>query len=318
MPADQILISIIMPVYNRAKSARRAINSLAIFGNSSCELIIVDDGSSDGSAEAAREATAGMDPALVRVLEQKNAGPGAARNTGANVARGTYLAFIDSDDLWYPWTVEAIASVIENHSPALAFLRTVDYEAGRTPPTLEHAKIETNLFPGFLEAVISEPSIRFGSGNLVVRRALFSEIGGFTVEVRCAEDTDLFMRLADRGVCVLATAPVLVAIETDRGDNLTGGTDRVIDGVNYVISRDASGAYLGDRRKRNVLISKLVVTAVKTAFAEGKAKAAYGFMIRRFHLIWRGRNWHWIIRLPIFPLLAALKPQSFIYKSRKG
>ncbi|MEM9096049.1 MAG: glycosyltransferase family A protein, partial [Pseudomonadota bacterium] len=313
---DRIVFSVVMPVYNRERSVRRAVDSLKLETAEVFELIVVDDGSSDGSAAAAREAAAGLPPDRVKIIEQDNAGPGAARNRGAAAATGAYLVFADSDDLWYPWTAEVVAAEMETRRPALAFLRTVDYRAGEMPPVQTQGPSGVEDHAGYLEAVASDPPVRFASCNVLIRRDLFEQAGGFATALRCAEDTDLFLRLADKGGCAVISAPAMVAHEMERGDNLTGEANSVIAGVNHVVSTDAGGGYGGDQGLRNALIAKLVANAVKTAFAEGDAAAAYGFLLRRFSLLWRGRNWRWMIRLPIYPLLAILRPNSFAFRWR--
>jgi glycosyltransferase involved in cell wall biosynthesis len=89
-------VSVIVPLFNKAKYIERALRSITAQALSDFEVIVVDDGSTDGGA---RIAESHPDPRF-RLIRQPNAGPGAARNHGAAEARAPYLAFLDADDAW--------------------------------------------------------------------------------------------------------------------------------------------------------------------------------------------------------------------------
>src|SRR6266478_4234046 len=108
------LFSIIVPTYNRALYIRATLDSVRAQEFTDYEVIAVDDGSTDKTLSILRETPS------VRVLQQDNKGPGAARNYGVSQASGVYIAFLDSDDLWFPWTLSMFAKAIEQyHNPAL-------------------------------------------------------------------------------------------------------------------------------------------------------------------------------------------------------
>ena len=104
-------ISIIIPVYNVKQWLPRSVEAILSNCTDNCELILVDDGSSDGSA-AMCDDYASAHPDLIRVLHQKNAGPGSARNAGISVARGDWFLFVDSDDRLAPSALERLRKVI--------------------------------------------------------------------------------------------------------------------------------------------------------------------------------------------------------------
>src|SRR3712207_2443148 len=105
-----MLFSVVIPVYNRAALVGATLDSvLGQEFEGEFEVVVVDDGSTDETpAVLARYGE------RVRVLRQENAGPGAARNLGIRTARGEYVAFLDSDDLWFPWTLSTYAEIIES------------------------------------------------------------------------------------------------------------------------------------------------------------------------------------------------------------
>ncbi len=99
--------SVIIPTFNRVELLKRALDS--VFGQrfKEFEMIVVDDGSTDGTREYLEDLGA-----AVKFWTQPNSGPSGARNTGVRQARGEYLAFLDSDDLWFPWTLDVYATVL--------------------------------------------------------------------------------------------------------------------------------------------------------------------------------------------------------------
>ena len=104
------LFSIIIPTHNRKDLLARALSSVQSQDFTDYELIVVDDGSNDGTAQFLLD----EHPSLV-VLHQQNRGPGSARNLGASVAAGRYIAFLDCDDSWFPWTLDTYRRLIADH-----------------------------------------------------------------------------------------------------------------------------------------------------------------------------------------------------------
>src|SRR5215470_13207942 len=104
------LFSIIIPTFNRMELLEGAVESVFAQRCTDFEIIIVDDGSADNTIDYLKSLGN-----RVNILLQRNRGPGSARNLGARHASGTYLAFLDSDDLWFPWTLEVYRSVIIKH-----------------------------------------------------------------------------------------------------------------------------------------------------------------------------------------------------------
>src|SRR4051794_5139151 len=102
--------SVIIPTYNRLQLLKEALDSVWRQTFTDYEVIVVDDGSTDGT----RDYLESLGDKL-RFFVQPRRGPGAARNLAAQHANGEYLAFLDSDDLWFPWTLATFAEVISRH-----------------------------------------------------------------------------------------------------------------------------------------------------------------------------------------------------------
>ena len=307
-------LCIIIPVYNRAATVGRAIASLKYAGPDPVEVVVVDDGSGDDSAEAARAALA-LNPDLRgRVITQTNAGPGAARNTGAAATDARYLAFLDSDDYWLPGALDALVeAVCTAEAPALIFLKTVDAADGETPAT-GPGPVTARNHPGFLEAVERDPGTRYGSCNVVVRADVFAGLGGYATDIRCSEDTDLFLRAAAAGRCLVLGGRPLVVHHVGRGDSLTSNFPSVLEGFERMLRAEGEGRYPclpGASVAKARFLGKCAAHTIREAFGAGHPAEGYRLLWRHAGLLVRAQSWHWLMRLPIFPLLSLIRPQSY-------
>src|SRR6266536_3253697 len=120
--------SVVIPTYNRLDFLKEAIRSVWDQTHADYEIIVVDDGSTDGTMDYLVSLGA-----LVKTLHQEHRGPAAARNLGVSQAAGTYVAFLDSDDFWFPWTLTALHKVIQQRDqPSLISAATVEFQ-GNVP-----------------------------------------------------------------------------------------------------------------------------------------------------------------------------------------
>lgn len=198
--------SVIIAVYNGAATIRRAIDSVLAQTYAPSQLIVVDDGSSDGTAEAVRSYGD-----RVRYIYHANAGVSAARNRGAEVASGDWLAFLDADDVYYPDRLRLHAEWIAR-DPGLDFL-TGDQEYRRPDGSLIRRSMESTAAgmrllqraQGRREVVMDGADLEsfiedhFGDTHtLSVPRRSFLELGGYPAGRKVAEDVHFLIRLAAR------------------------------------------------------------------------------------------------------------------------
>jgi len=182
--------SVVMPVYNHAAYVGAAIESVRAQTFRDWELVVVDDGSTDGSG-AIVDGYAVQDPRIV-VIHQANGGEGAARNRALAAARAPWLAFLDSDDLWYPETLQHYADFIAAH-PEATFLY------GRRHRLNDDGSVEKP--PGeFQDRVTGAPEL-FGRMHLsclcvCFRKELAERVGGYDPRLRTGTDYDLYLRLS--------------------------------------------------------------------------------------------------------------------------
>jgi len=197
MPA----VSVIIPTYNRAAMVREAIESVLAQSYADRELIVVDDGSTDGTGAA----VAAFLPQLTYVY-QEHKGVSAARNRGAAIARGEYLAFLDSDDLWLKHKLDRQMRFMESHPEALiCYTDEIWIRRGvRVNPMKKHRKYSGMIFPYCLPLCIISPS-----SALFVRRIL-AEADRFDETLAVCEDYDLWLRIAARHSIYLVDEPLIV------------------------------------------------------------------------------------------------------------
>ena len=150
------VVSVIIPVYNAEHYLERCLESIQRQSFRDFELILVDDGSADRSPEICREYQAR--DSRVQVLRQQNAGPGAARNTGLDAARGEYVTFVDSDDFAEPCMLETLCRAAGGGADCVMAGTLVHYAGGGSANLIgRHAARLQNGFPlrrfGLLEAL---------------------------------------------------------------------------------------------------------------------------------------------------------------------
>ncbi len=192
------LVSVIVPLYNKASTVARALTSIQNQSFGDYETIVVDDGSTDGSGGIAAQFTNGR----FHVIRQTNAGPGAARNRGIAMARGTLLAFLDADDEWLPRFLEKSVAALERYGSKIASI-TSGYIAGPNARSTEQFWNNQGLRTGPFRASSAMSPVRLAallrymnSWSTVIRRATVERYGGF-YERRCTygEDSFLFLKV---------------------------------------------------------------------------------------------------------------------------
>jgi glycosyltransferase involved in cell wall biosynthesis len=185
------LVSGVVPVFNGERYLAEALDSMLGQTYSPVEVIVADDGSTDGT-RAVVEGYGGR----VRYLHQPNQGHGAARNLGLGAAEGEFVAFLDADDLWHPEKLERQMARFRAR-PELDACVTLVHNF-RSPELGGGEEIDDGPLPGYR------------SGTLLARRALFEAVGHFDTALRFGNDTDWFLRVADHGAEVELLPEVLL------------------------------------------------------------------------------------------------------------
>lgn len=190
--------SVVIPLYNKASYVAKAIDSVLAQTFTDYELVIVDDGSKDNSAEIAEKAIAGQ-PNCKRI-RQENAGVSVARNNGVAASRGDYLCFLDADDWWEPTFLEEMSKLTEEFPEAGIY--------GTNYTIVNETKKKTRVAPIGVDAGFDKGYINYcqvyaktlamplWTGAVCMPRAVFDEFGGFPKGIKLGEDFLLWIRIA--------------------------------------------------------------------------------------------------------------------------
>jgi glycosyltransferase involved in cell wall biosynthesis len=183
-------VSIIIPTYNRLSMLKEAVDSVLAQDFEDMELIVVDDGSTDGTGEEMKRY--GGRVKLIQHSESR--GVSAARNRGILHARGKYIAFLDSDDLWVKGKLKIqVAFLNDNPHYPLCYTDEIWIRKGkRVNPMVKHAKYSGWIFEKCLPLCIISPS------SAMMRRTLFSRVGLFDEALPVCEDYDFWLRVSAR------------------------------------------------------------------------------------------------------------------------
>ena len=182
-------ISVIIPTYNRKETLKRAIQSVLIQSYTPYEIIIIDDGSDDGTKEWLKDNFPN-----VKYIYQMNSGVSSARNKGIKFARGDWIALLDSDDEWLPSKLKDQANEIESN-PAAKFLHTNEIwirNGVRVNQMKKHKKYGGYIFEKCLDMCRISPS------SVLIKKDIFDEIGMFDETLKVCEDYDLWLRFASK------------------------------------------------------------------------------------------------------------------------
>jgi len=217
-PANAPLVSVIIPVYNGERYIGRTIASVAAQTVPDWEIIAVNDGSPDGSL-AVLEEEARRDPGRIHVISVANGGVSRARNTGVANARGTLIAFIDQDDLWAPEKLEKqLAQFSATPSLGLSFTNESVIDARDALVRNKVLKFDPTTCRGMVFShLVFDNFIPVSS--VMIRKDLFSAIGGFDPQFAFAEDYDFLLRAAREAPFDFLDDPLLLYRE--HGENYT-------------------------------------------------------------------------------------------------
>jgi glycosyltransferase involved in cell wall biosynthesis len=219
----ECFFSVLIPTYNRARELERAINSVLSQTYRKFEIIVVDDGSRDSTADVVNAIIEkGPKAAIpqVRYFYQSNKGQSAARNKGVAEAMGNWIAFLDSDDIWLPnkldWQVRAIEQFQGNCAAYFTDAHLIDSKGLETTAFQQAGRHYDDLM-----AVVTDPvrslAKAFGGSwvqTLVARSELVRQIGGFDPDLHFAEDYDFLFRLSLRTAHCYINKPLVIIDRT--------------------------------------------------------------------------------------------------------
>lgn len=303
------LFSVLIPTYNRGHLLAPALDSIAAQTERDFETIVVDDGSTDDTA-----AKAEAHPLRPRVLRQANAGPAAARNAGLAIAQGAYIAFLDSDDLWMPWSLAAYRQVIEqHHHPSFIAGRPHRFRHEDELSAALRQPLETIAFADYLGS--GDEWRWFGVSSFVIRRDALEAVGGFHPARMNGEDADLALRLGVAPKFVQVISPATFGYR-QHGGNITGDPNLSLAGLRHMLHAEQTGLYPGGRERRwqcRRIISRHIRPYSISSLKTGQWRD--GWRLYRRTALWNLREGR-LRYLLSFPFLAAAGAARTLWRSR--
>ncbi len=189
----RVIVSVIIPTYNCAPRLLRALRSVAAQTYRDIEIVVVDDGSTDDTADRVAEWTA-QSGANVRYVRQPNAGPAAARNHGMRLASGDAIAFLDADDEWYADKLEKQVPLLKGEVGLVYCSNSfVDSDGAPLNDYVRHIELHRGdiLLPLFCDFFLLTSAV-------VISRAAYAAVGDFDERLAVGEDYEFFLRIAQK------------------------------------------------------------------------------------------------------------------------
>jgi glycosyltransferase involved in cell wall biosynthesis len=292
--------TVIIPAFNSQTTIGDCLRS--VYGQTcrSFEVIVVDDGSVDDTQKIVR------DFPDVRLVSQQNRGPGAARNLGASLARGQWLAFLDSDDLWYPWTLENYHHALRDCGARFGCGAGVEF-AGVEVPEVRDSSMSSTAYQDYLQAGCI--GVWLGTCGVVIHVDAFAASGGFVARNINAEDSDLWLRLGTVSPFVFIDSPPSFAYRRT-SSSATGNLGKSIAGMLHLLESEHSGCYPGGlprRADRDAIIGRHVRPVCLEALKQRKIISAWRVFFKSLRIQLRTRRFRFLFAFPVLSVKSVLR-----------
>ena len=200
------MFSVIIPLYNKAPYIAKAIESVLGQTYRDFEVIVIDDGSTDQSLEAAKA----FENKSITIISQPNSGVSTARNNGVKIAKHPYICFLDADDWWHPTFLEEMKRLITDFPDAGIYgsgYYIVKNGQERIAPIGVPQGFERGIID-YCEVYAKTLCMPLWTGAVIVPKNIFDEEGGFKSQLKLGEDFDLWIRIALKHKVILINKPL--------------------------------------------------------------------------------------------------------------
>src|ERR1700730_13669517 len=270
-----VRFSVLLAVYNRENYVRQAVDSVLNQTFRDFELIAVDDGSTDKSAEVVKSYGNNL-----KFIQQRNQGPEIARNTAAALARGEYLVYLDSDDFLLPFALETYDKVIRGtDSPPLLQGSILFFQDGDPPPQGSPADpIQIFKFKNY-----AAKTIALSSNATFIRKSAFDAVGGgrrdSTAQTFHAEDTYIQLRLGEYSPFIVIKQPATLAYRL-HGENTSKNLEALANGILRLIRLDKRGKFGKPSWNRYACLGgRALAFAYRDCWRNGQRKLAFRLLL---------------------------------------
>lgn len=234
-------VTVVIPTFNRASIVGRAIRSVLGQTCQDWELIVVDDGSTDGTEPVV---TGLSDNRIKYLRHDRKRGGGAARNTGLRYARGDYVAFLDSDDEWLPEKLQKELEVFRNSDPTVGLVYTSKImldERGRV------LGIRTAAKSGWVYDTLLDGNFIGSCSRVTAKKQALERVAGFDETLVSHQDWDLWLRVAKASK--IACVPCCLVRRHMGSDQITGSVRRIYEGRERIFQK-----YRSEMKPRTVAL----------------------------------------------------------------
>ena len=242
---NTILVSVIIPTYNREKCILASIESALMQTYENIEIIIVDDASIDGTEELIKN----IDDERIHYIKNNiNLGPAETRNIGVKIAKGEYIAFLDSDDVWKNNKLEKqMQKMNENKNYAMCYCKFNHFMEGRSQVFPSEHNEKNELEGNVYKTLLKENKV--STQTMLINKRIFNDIGGFDSSMRAVEDWDLALRISAKYEIAYVDEALVDVYYTEGSVNYN--CDNWVDGCLKII--DKNKKFVDNRMFTNII-----------------------------------------------------------------
>ena len=290
---SELRFSIVIACYNQEGFVREAVESALSQEHPSKEIIVVDDGSRDGTTDVLN--TFGTSIILARL--PLNCGANTARNHGASLASGEYLVFLDGDDVLMSWALNVYDRLITARCPKFILGRAAIFH-GKVPKVKTGDLTSTIQFVEYADFLAKDRPGLYNTSTLVVNRSIFWSEGGWSEGIFYQDIQDLLTKLGVSGKMILVFAPDTVWYRM-HSTNAVHKVSSFLDGIHVLLAKARAGLYPGGRERwvgRSAWFGGLIFYWTKKAMRAGLYRSGFnllasGWWMILFAVIRRGTVW---------------------------
>jgi len=276
-----VFFSVIIPTFNREKLIRATLDSVFHQSFDDYEVIVVDDGSTDDTINALEEYGD-----KIKILKQENQGSGEARNQGIKIAQGKYIVFLDSDDLWFPWTLTTFYQAItEQGFPEFVAGKCMTFSHEDEVTTIQPLPLSVRGFNDYYSS--NKENIWIPNGGVAINSDILRKVGGFTKQWINAEDSDLWLKLGTAKGFAFIESPLLLAYRQHINTAVSDKT-KTYTGISYLIQQETTDQYPGEKtrqKERLEILTRHIRPVSLECLRTGKIKKGWELYKQTF-------SWH--------------------------
>ncbi len=258
MKITNIMISIVIPLYNKEVYIRKTIENVLEQTYKNFELIIVDDGSTDNSVEIVNS----FNDNRICLVKKENGGVSSARNVGIKQAKYEYIAFLDADDTWLPTHVEELVNLINdfgNVSDVFATNFARKYDDGRIVPNRKESDLQRGIINNYFEIIRKEIIIH--TSSVCIKKEKLLQVGGFDERLSRGEDLDLWFKVCKDSF--VAYNPKVTSLYLQDAVNNSNKKTDIDKSFAYYLNFDCELSISQRKYLKNILYRKYLILLIK-------------------------------------------------------